>query len=308
MNKPSIVFMGSPNAELSRRPFQALLDADYSIQAVVIPGLPDEPDPVPLDPPEVEDFPDDMQFVPLVSKYLTPGVITIAWEVGIPVIAIGNLKRPASQQVIRQLKPDLIVVSCYSKIIPPEILKIVPALNLHPSLLPRYRGPWPIFWQLKNGETKTGVTVHLVTDKVDGGDILGQRPVPFPDGIGGPEAEELCAETGSRLLLSVLDAINEGKPTRTPQAEAEASYQSLPSRADLLIQTDQPARQAFNFIRGAAPLVGEVPLEVAAGGEVFRTRVAVEYDPTGNVGAPFERKGEDVWVQFTPGVLHIKAM
>ncbi len=307
MIKPSILFMGSPNAELSRRPFQALLEAQYPIQAVVIPGLPDEPDPVPLDPPEADDLP-DVEFVPLVSKYLTPGVITIAWEVGIPVLAIGDLKRPASYKVIKQLKPDLLVVSCYSKIIPPDIIKLVPAINLHPSLLPRYRGPWPIFWQLKHGETKTGVSVHLVTDKIDGGDVLGQLPVPFPDGIGGPEAEELCAEAGSRLLLSVLEAINEGKPTRTPQNEAEASYQSLPSRADLLIQTDQPAQQAFNFICGAAPLIGEVPLEVVAGGEVFRTRVAVDYEAAGNVGAPFRREGEDVWIQFAPGVLHIKVL
>lgn len=300
--------MGSPNAELSRRPFQALIDNEYPIQAVIIPGLPDEPDPVPLDPPEADDFPDDMQFVPMVSKYLTPGVITIAWEVGIPVLAIGNLKRPASQQVIKQLKPDLIVVSCFSKIIPSPILKLVPTINMHPALLPRYRGPWPIFWQLKAGETNTGVTVHLVTEKIDAGDILGQASVKFLDGISGPEAEAMCAEAGAQLLLSVLDQVNAGTPTRTPQNEAEATYQPLPTRADLLIQTDQSARQAYNFIRGAAPLVGEVPLEVAAGNEVFRTKEAVDYDTTGNVGSPFVRKGQDVWIQFAPGVLHIRAM
>jgi methionyl-tRNA formyltransferase len=305
MNKPSIIFIGSPNAELSRRPLELLLEAGYPIRTVVVPGLKDEPDPVPLDPPEAEDIP-DIDFVPLVSQYMAPGIITVAWEVGIPVIAIGNLKSKAARDLLAQLQPDLLVVSCYSKIIPPAILNLAPAVNLHPSLLPRYRGPWPLFWQFKNGEKNTGVTIHLVTEKLDAGDILGQVPVKFPDGCTGPEAESLCAIAGSTLLLKVLEAIEAGAPTRTPQNEAESSYQSLPSRTDLRITTDQPAQQAFNFIRGAAPLIGNVNFVVAAGGKTFLTRNAVEYSMGGSVGAPFKQDGNEVWIQFDPGRLHIR--
>ncbi len=302
----SILYLGMPIAgELSRRPLAALLDAGIHVCAVVIPGLDTDLDPVPLDPPDL-DIP-DFEFVPVVSRYLASSAITLAWEHHIPLLSIGAFG-PSAHETLAAFQPDVICVSCFSRIIPPTILNLPRrgALNLHPSLLPRCRGPMPLFWQFRNGETRTGVTLHFMSERVDAGDILSQMDVPFPDGISGTEAEELCAETGARLMVEGVNLIRGGNPPRRPQNEADSSYYPLPSRAELTIHTTQPARRAFNFIRGAASMVGDVPFEIVVGDTTFRVHDAVGYSADAVLGEPYRREGDGVSIQFEPGVLRIK--
>ncbi|MBM4423184.1 MAG: hypothetical protein FJ030_07300 [Chloroflexi bacterium] len=301
-----IIFMGL-FGELSRRPLAALLDFGANVRAVIVPAARTDPDPIPLDPPHI-DLP-DLDFVPLVSKYIAPSIVTLAWERGIPLIAIGDFSRPAAREAIAAFEPDLICVSCFSRIIPSPILNLpkLGALNLHPSLLPRYRGPMPLFWQFRNGEPRTGVTLHYMAEQADAGDILLQKEITFPDGAHGAEVETLCADAGGELFVQALGLIRSGPPPRLPQREADSTHHPLPTRADFAISPDQPARRAFNFIRGVDSLGESLPFEIAVGGVTFRIREALEYSADTALGEPYRREGDEVRVQFQPGVLRVRA-
>lgn len=298
----SVLFMGMPSGgELSRRPLAALLHSGANVCAVIVPGSPGERDPQPLRPP----FPDP-DSLPLVTPYLSPNVVTLAWEHGVPVVAVNSFTR--AFDTLAALQPGLICVACFSRIIPSALLNLPKhgAINLHPSLLPRYRGPAPLFWQFKNGETHTGLTVHFMNERLDAGDILLQKEVSFWDGIRAGEAEQLAAEAGSGLLVQALDLIRRGDPPRRPQSEPDATYDPFPSRSDYAVTTAQPARRAFNFIRGAGS-PGSV-FEIQSGGETFRTREAVDYSAGATLDAPYRRERDQVWIRFEPGVLRVRVV
>ncbi len=281
MTDCSILYFGMLG-ELSRRPLEALLQAGIPVSAVVIPGTHDQKDPMFLDPPNLnapELGLDDLEFVPLVSQYLQPSVITLAWEHQLRLISINHLNDPRAYDLLAGFKPDLICVSCFSKIIPSALLHLpgLGALNLHPALLPRYRGPSPIFWQLRQGETHTGVTIHTMSEHLDAGDIVLQKPIVFPDGASGADLEALCAEAGAAALVEAVEQVCRGEGARTPQVEAESSYYSLPTRADLRLTTAQPARQAFNFIQGVDSPGGPLPFEIIVGETTFPVLEVVSY-------------------------------
>jgi methionyl-tRNA formyltransferase len=308
MKNFSILYFGMPSGgELSRQPLAALLQSGFQIAAVIIPGLSEEPEPTPLDPPEID--PAELNFVPMVSQHLSPSIVTTAWEHKIPLLAIGDLRHPAARATLAAFQPELICVSCFARIIPPPILTLPTrgAINLHPALLPRYRGPWPLFWQFKNGESRSGVTLHYMNDKLDAGDILRQTEIELPDGIEGRAVELQCAELGAQLMVAGATLIRDGAPPRRPQLETDATYYPLPARSDLTLSTDQPARQAFNFIQGAATLIGAACFEINAGDQIFQTRAALRFAPEEQLAQPYRRENGSVTIQFSPGTLTIPA-
>jgi methionyl-tRNA formyltransferase len=304
MTNLSILYFGM-FGELSRRPLAALIELGAHICAVVVPGTDNQPEPLPLDPPDID--PSDLDFIPMVSQFMQPSAITLAWEHHLPLLSIGNLAHPAALETLAALQPDLLLVSCFSKIIPPALLQLprLAALNLHPSLLPRYRGPAPLFWQLRQG-ANPGVTLHYLTERLDAGEIMLQTLVEFPDGISGAEAEALCADAGSGLMIQALDLLCRGAAPRTPQDETQASYQPLPTRADLTITTTQPARRAFNFIRGVDSPSGPLPFDIVVGSETFRPAQALSYSVAEKLDTPYQRTGDELAIQFEPGVLRIR--
>ena len=309
MQNFSVLFMGMLG-ELSRQPLATLLEAGVQVCGVVMPGSEtDDPDPISLDAPDFEDLA-EIEFVPMVSQYLSPSVITLAWEHHLPLLSIRDLARPASYAALAAWQPDVICVSCFSQIIPPAILSLpkLGAINLHPSLLPAYRGPWPLFWQFYHSEPRTGVTLHFLNERLDAGDILLQAEVPFADGITGDEAEQLCAQAGGQLLVKGLNLIRAGNPPRRPQNEADSSYQPIPNWTHLAIRPDQPARRAFNFMRGASTLIGQASFEIIVGEASFRTREALDYSAEADLGAAYRREADRVSIQFNPGVVTVKVL
>ena len=175
---------------------------------------------------------------------------------GLPLIRVSNLKDAEVLALMAALRPDVICVACFPMILPPALLALPPlgCLNLHPSLLPRYRGPAPLFWQFHAGEIQTGVTVHFIDRGVDTGDIALQRPVAFPDGLGGDEADRLCAEAGGELMVEAVRLLEEGRCPQVSQSEAGVTPTSAPwpSASDFEISRSWPARRAFNFVCGTA--------------------------------------------------------
>ncbi|MBI3764247.1 MAG: methionyl-tRNA formyltransferase [Chloroflexi bacterium] len=247
--------------------------------------------------------------LPLLPSPVTTNIVTIARARGIPVVEVSKLSAPESLTAVAVYQPDVICVACFPQIFSPELLALprFGCLNLHPSLLPAYRGPAPLFWQFRNGETRTGVTIHFMDEGTDTGDIALQREIVFPDGINAVEADRLCAEAGAELVVEALRLLERGECPRRKQSDASRDVppgslcHPWPSRADFEITADWSARRAFNFIRGAE--AWGMPFEILAGPERIRVRRALAFSPDEKLGEAWHRKGDEAWVQFSPGVL-----
>jgi len=216
----------------------------------------------------------------------------------IEIYECGDIDHPDVTGFMGAMSFDIACVACWHRKIPAEVLGIPSFgfLNVHPSLLPAYRGPQPLFWQFRAGETRTGVTVHWMDAGLDTGDIAARKTVRFADGIRMSEAEAKCASAGGRLLAEVLDALEQGQLERRPQKGG--SFFPTPSLDDFAVDGGWPVRRAFNFVRAAA--VYGVPFHIEVGGKRLWFGDAVAWYPTGE-SAP----GKDgcVGVHFRDGVL-----
>jgi methionyl-tRNA formyltransferase len=232
-------------------------------------------------------------------------IAQVAWEQSIPVIEVNTRFTDEMLARLAALQPEVICVACWPQRVPRALLDLSPlgCLNLHPSLLPAYRGPSPGFWVLRNGERSTGVTIHLMDEHLDTGDILLQAALEIPDGISSAALEQRCAEMGASLLAQAVQALAAGTATRTPQPMEGSSYYSWPEDEDFLVPVVRPAQWAFNFIRGVADWHG--PLELCIGAERFPVRQALDYQPDALLEQPYRREGDHLWAQCAPGVLHV---
>ncbi len=178
----------------------------------------------------------------------------VALRHGISLWQPERLRDPDFLNDLRALEADLFVVVAF-RILPAELLKIPPAgtVNLHPSLLPRYRGAAPIQWAVMNGDQETGVTTFLIERKVDAGDILCQETVPIvPEETAG-ELHERLSRIGAELLLRTVDLMaNEGIRPRPQTGDATPAPRI--SREDGRIDWSQPARAIHNKVRGLNPV------------------------------------------------------
>ena len=181
-----------------------------------------------------------------------------AEEMGILSCQPSSLKALSVQAELDALGPDVIVVAAYGLFLPGEVLDL-PAhscLNIHPSLLPKLRGPSPVSTAIVDGETTTGVTIMVMDEGVDTGPILAQREIP----IGESEtAEGLTArlfEMGARLLVEVLQDWAEGRIQASPQDESQATFTRLLSREDGRIDWSEGADRIARRVRGYTPWPG----------------------------------------------------
>jgi len=210
-----------------------------------------------------------------------------ALTAGIPALTPDRVNAAASVAEIRAFRPEVAVVVAYGQILSPAVLAIPPrgCLNIHASLLPRYRGAAPIQWAVAAGEAGTGVTAIFMNERMDAGDIIRQRSVPIgPDDTGGSLLDRLAAE-GAALLVAVLDDLRDGRMTRTPQAEAEATLAPKLRKEDGRIVWTWPAERVHNRVRGFNPWPGCFCREPAGGRalKLLKTRVEAGGGPPGTV-------------------------
>lgn len=296
-----VVFLGMRGV-FSRIPLARLIAEGFAVQAVVVPApSTDEPATEPVR--RLMPKP-NLSEVPLLAPFVDPNTVHLAWKHKIPVLEVTRLTDLNTVLALAAYQPDVICVACFNQWTPPALLEL-PAygcLNLHPSRLPAYRGPTPLFWVFRNGERETGVTVHLMDEDMDAGDILLQERIDIPEGIRGPVLEEQCASLGADLMVEAVYSLAAGTASPTKQSEKDSSYYPWPSAEDFRISPARPARWAFNFIRGVAHW--DVPLEIHVAGHHFEVRDAVSYTLEETLDSPFAQRGVDLWVQCTPGVLH----
>lgn len=187
-----------------------------------------------------------------------PPVKTKALEKGLVVHQPQNPRHESFINQIKFLNPDLLVVVAYGHILSPALLAVpaIGAVNLHASLLPRYRGPAPIQWAIINGETVTGATTMWMDRGMDTGDILLTCPVSIDPRDTAATLHDRLAIAGADLLAETLEAIAQNRIVRRPQDHGQATLAPMLKKSDGLIDWSRPAVALDAFVRGMTPWPG----------------------------------------------------
>ncbi len=178
-----------------------------------------------------------------------------AQRLGLPIWEVARLKEPDFIARLAALRAQAYVVVAY-RLLPEAIWKLPArgALNLHPSLLPAYRGPAPIPWTIIHGETETGITIFRIREGIDTGEIVLQERYPLPVDWTGGQLEQFLAEVGADLMLKALEGLVSGSLRPHPQPAVEgAPYAPKLDSAQTRLVWDKPARAVYNFIRALSP-------------------------------------------------------
>ncbi len=226
--------MGTP--EFARKPLAALATSAHSIAAVVT-------------------GPDSRS--PRGGKYVPTPVCQEAEKWGMPVIKVDSLKDDAFYEELKSVQADIIVVVAF-KILPERVFTLPPkgAINIHASLLPKYRGAAPINWALINGEKETGLTSFILKKKVDTGDIILQEKVPIFDDDTYDSLSARLSELAGPFLLRTLELVESGRAVPRVQNDEIATPAPKIRPFDALIDFGFPAEKVHNFIRGLSSYPG----------------------------------------------------
>lgn len=245
-----IVFMGTP--AFSVPILEGLLAENYEIAAVVT--QPDRP-------------------VGRKKTITPPPVKAAAVEQGLLVLQPEKISGSPEMEKIAELAPDLIVTAAFGQFLPEKLLQIprLGAINVHASLLPKYRGGAPVHYAIMNGETETGVTIMEMIKKMDAGGIFSQRSIPITkqDDVG--TMFEKLSLVGKELLLETLPKIINGELKPTPQDEAEVTFSPNITREQEAIDWNKTAEEVDNQVRGMHPWPIAFTNYEAARWKIFRT-------------------------------------
>ncbi len=231
--KSRIIFMGT--AELACASLQALAAAP-AFEVVAVVTQPDRPKGRTL-------------------KLQPSPVKQAAFRASLPVLQPERARDPAFVEDLRRLEPDFITVAAYGQLLPPAILALPPrgCLNVHASLLPKYRGAAPIQWAILDGQDETGVTIMKMAEKLDTGDILAQRATPIAPDDTAATLHERLASIGAELLVETLANAVKNNVTARPQSDAEATYARKITKADGRLDWASPAPSLWNRVRALVP-------------------------------------------------------
>ena len=227
-----VVFMGTPDfAEAS---LKKLIDERFEIVGVFT--QPDKPQNR------------GMKLVP-------PPVKVLAQSVGLPVFQPEKMRTGEAMDILRELKPDILAVVAYGKILPAEMLALPRsgAVNVHGSLLPKYRGAAPIQWAVLNGDETTGVSTMFLSEGMDEGDVIFSRETAIGEQETAGELFDRLAAMGAELLVETLRAIEAGTAPRTPQNHADATYTKQLTKELCPIDWTKTPREIVKHVCGLSP-------------------------------------------------------
>lgn len=177
---------------------------------------------------------------------------------GIPVYQPETLRDGTALTILQELAPELIVVAAYGRFLPDEILALPPkgCINVHSSLLPKYRGSAPINWAILNGERVTGVTIQRMVREMDAGDIILQQSTPIGETEDAAALYDRLARLGGELAVEAVAQIQAGTAAYTPQDHAKATPAPMLSKALSPVDWTRSAQEIYNQIRGLDPWPG----------------------------------------------------
>ena len=232
INKPSILFMGTPDFALPA--LEILHNNNYEISAVVT--QPDRP-------------------AGRGQKEIAPPVKLLAQKLGLPVLQPPKVKDQGFLETLYSLNPAMIVVAAFGQILPKIIIDFpkMGCLNIHPSLLPKYRGAAPLNWSIIRGETKTGVTIMMMDEGMDSGDILIQEETPLESTKTYGELHDRLANLGAKLLIKTIEQVVAGTAQRQKQDESRITFAPRLTRETGKINWQNTICHIVNLIRGLSP-------------------------------------------------------
>ncbi len=230
-----ILFMGTTDYAVSC--LKAILDAGYEVCAVCTKA----------DRPKNRGM--KLSFSP-VKEY--------ALQAGIPVLQPETLKSEESLNALRDLRADLFVVVAYGKLLPKAVLELPPlgCVNVHASLLPKYRGAAPIQWAVLNGEKETGVSIMFLNEGMDTGDVIGTAPLEIRQGESFGSVYERLKALGGELLVDTLPDLEKGTARPIPQDEREATYAPPITKEHSAVDWSWPSDTVFHRVCGLDPRPG----------------------------------------------------
>lgn len=237
------------------------------------------------------------------TRQVGRGMKEIAAEKAVPVFQPPDVNAPEGVAMLRELKPDLLVVAAYGQILSKEVLG-VPAMggiNVHASLLPKYRGAAPIAWAIYHGEHQSGVTIIRMSASLDAGDMLAQAALDIFPGETAGELEARLAPLGARLAMDVVARMKAGPVTGAKQDKALATKAPKLKKEDGLINWSRPAEQVANQVRAMQPWPtaytflhreGKPPVRVMIG----RTGKVIAAKSDSTPGLLWGGEGNSLWV------------
>lgn len=209
------------------------------------------------------------------QKLMPPPVKDLAKKYAIPVYQPTKVRDPEFVDIIRKLQPDIIVVVAFGQILPKVLLDIPKhgCINVHASLLPRYRGAAPLNWCIINGETETGVTTMMMDVGLDTGDMLLVEKTPLDENEDIASLHDRMAAMGAGLLAETLDKLAIGNIVRQTQNSNDSCYAPMLKKEDGIINWDNDARTIHNQVRGLAVWPGACTTIDGQTLKIFRTRI-----------------------------------
>jgi methionyl-tRNA formyltransferase len=233
-------------------------------------------------------------------------VKALARTAGVPVLQPERLRDPSFMDAFRALGSNIAVVAAYGKILSEDVLA-VPAhgfVNVHASLLPRYRGAAPVHRAVIAGDPETGVTIMRVVRALDAGPMLARESRPISMEETSADVERDLAAIGARLLVHTLDELAAGRDDETPQDDRDATYAHKLTREDGIVDWQQPAASIHNLIRGLHPWPHAFSYLQGVRFILLRSQPSPE-STAAPPGTILEASGDRVAVAAAPGVVHL---
>lgn len=218
-------------------------------------------------------------------KLLPTPVKVCALSHEIPVFQPVKLRDGTALEQIRELAPELIVVAAYGRILPKEILDypVKGCINVHSSILPKYRGAAPINWAILNGDQVTGVTIMHMAEALDAGDMIAQAETEIQPDETAPELTVRLADIGAELLVQTVSSIEAGTASRTPQDESQVSLAPMLDKGLSPMDFSKSAQALHDQVRGLIPWPAATALVGGVRCKVFATTVEAGNGPAGTV-------------------------
>jgi methionyl-tRNA formyltransferase len=217
----------------------------------------------------------------------------LAQEHGIPVLQPEKVRDEAFLESIRALRPDLGVVAAYGRLLPESLLQIprLGMINVHASLLPRWRGAAPVHRAVIAGDTDTGVTIMRVVKELDAGPIFASLRRPIGPEETSPEVERALAELGAALLVDVVDRMADGRATEMPQDERRVTLAPKITRDEGMLDWNLPAVRIHNLVRGLQPWP-LVSSRISGGRTLLHRTAVLEERTTASAGTVVRAEGD----------------
>lgn len=233
------------------------------------------------------------------KKVLTPPPVKeAALKHGLPILQPERLKGSKEQEQLLEWSPDLIVTAAFGQILPKEILDAPTygCINVHASLLPKYRGGAPIHQAIIDGETHTGVTIMYMVEALDAGDILTQRAIPIEEQDNVATLFQKLSIVGAELLKDTLPELIAGKLTPIPQDQAQVTYAGNIKREDEEIDWTKSGKAIYNHVRGMNPFPGAYTKVNGEIMKVWQAQLANQQNLQGEPGTIYQLDGQGIKV------------